>query len=161
GADVMPLDATAVAGPLGLSLFGHLVEVTVWDVFGVIAQVAFTWRVMHQWVVSEREGKSVLPLAFWSWSLVGSAFDLAYCLGHRPPVLTAGAPAPAPISARTWWLARGPQSRPPKNRWLALPLVAGVLAYLGVVLESFGPDHGLVRFDRADSVWLVIGFVGT
>jgi lipid-A-disaccharide synthase-like uncharacterized protein len=164
---------TPAASPFGgspgalaivLHLFGQSIDFTVWDVFGVLAQIAFTWRVLHQWVASERQGRSHVPLAFWSWSLVGSVFDLVYCFGYRDPVLASGALVTGTIFARNWWMARtpaNPSSAAPGARQLLLPIVAGVLLFTGVIIESFGPDHGLVKFDRPNWPWLVLGFIGT
>jgi lipid-A-disaccharide synthase-like uncharacterized protein len=162
-ANALPAGPPCALLAVALSLGGHSIEFTVWDAFGVLAQVAFTWRVLHQWVASERQGKSVLPLAFWSWSLVGSAFDLVYCLGYRDPVLTSGAIVTGTIFARNWWMARRPAGPPvaATTRQLALPIVAGVALFAIVIVQSFGPDHGLVKFVAHDSAWLVVGFIGT
>ena len=48
--------------------------------FGVVFQAVFMVRFIVQWVASERQGKSVVPLAFWYLSLIGSAGLLTYSI---------------------------------------------------------------------------------
>lgn len=133
----------------------------VWDAVGWAAQAVFTWRMLHQWVRSEREGRSVLPPAFWAWSLLGSALDLVYLFHRRDPVFASGALVSACIFGRNYWMARRPApAAPPRRRPVVWPILAGLVLFAAVTVEAIGPDHGLVRFDRG-VVWLVIGFVGT
>lgn len=129
-----------------------------WDLAGWLAQAVFTWRMLHQWTTSEREGRSVLPRSFWSWSLLGSALDLVYLVHRRDPVFMSGTLVNACIYARNWAVARRP--RPPTGARPWVPLAAGLVVFGAVVVEALGPDHGLVRFDRGVP-WLVVGFLGT
>jgi lipid-A-disaccharide synthase-like uncharacterized protein len=59
-------------------------------VLGFAGQVAFTGRFVVQWLASEREGKSVVPVAFWVLSVVGSILLLAYAVHRRDPVFVLG-----------------------------------------------------------------------
>ena len=45
---------------------------------GFVAQGLFTMRFLVQWIASERAGKSVVPMAFWMFSIGGGVllFDL-------------------------------------------------------------------------------------
>jgi lipid-A-disaccharide synthase-like uncharacterized protein len=43
-----------------------------------------------QWIASEREGRSVVPLAFWLFSIAGGLLLLVYALYRRDPVFIAG-----------------------------------------------------------------------
>ena len=61
-----------------------------WAAFGLVAQLAFTARFVVQWIVSEREGKSVIPLAFWYLSLFGSTGLLAYAIVRADPIFILG-----------------------------------------------------------------------
>ena len=43
-----------------------------------------------QWIASERAGKSVVPLAFWFFSIGGGLMTLIYGLVKREPVIIFG-----------------------------------------------------------------------
>jgi hypothetical protein len=45
-----------------------------WLAFGLVAQLPFTARFLVQWISSERAGQSVVPMAFWFFSM-GGGFD--------------------------------------------------------------------------------------
>jgi lipid-A-disaccharide synthase-like uncharacterized protein len=61
-----------------------------WLVFGVIAQLLFAARFIVQWVSSERAGKSVIPFAFWFFSMGGGLMTLVYGIVRREPVIILG-----------------------------------------------------------------------
>ena len=61
-----------------------------WLAFGLVAQLLFTARFLVQWISSERAGKSVVPMAFWFFSMGGGAMTLVYGLAKREPVIIIG-----------------------------------------------------------------------
>ena len=61
-----------------------------WVILGFIAQLMFTGRFLVQWIASERQGRSVIPIAFWFFSIAGGLLLLAYALYRRDPVFIAG-----------------------------------------------------------------------
>ena len=61
-----------------------------WVLLGFVAQAMFTMRFVVQWIASEREGKSVIPLAFWIFSIGGGVLLLGYALYRRDPVFIVG-----------------------------------------------------------------------
>jgi lipid-A-disaccharide synthase-like uncharacterized protein len=61
-----------------------------WVVLGFVAQGFFTMRFVVQWIASERARKSVVPVAFWFFSIGGGTLLLAYALYRRDPVFIAG-----------------------------------------------------------------------
>ena len=61
-----------------------------WLAFGIVAQLLFTARFVVQWVASERAGKSVMPLAFWFFSMAGGLMTLVYGLVRREPIIIMG-----------------------------------------------------------------------
>ncbi len=61
-----------------------------WLAFGIIAQLLFTARFLVQWLVSEREGNSVMPLSFWYFSMAGGAMTLVYGIVKREPIIIMG-----------------------------------------------------------------------
>ncbi|HKY85642.1 MAG TPA: lipid-A-disaccharide synthase N-terminal domain-containing protein [Pseudorhodoplanes sp.] len=61
-----------------------------WVLLGFVAQAMFTMRFVVQWIASEREGKSVIPLAFWFFSIGGGLLLLGYALYRKDPVFIVG-----------------------------------------------------------------------
>lgn len=61
-----------------------------WVLLGFAAQLMFTMRFVVQWIASERVGRSVMPLAFWLFSISGGVLLLVYALYRRDPVFIAG-----------------------------------------------------------------------
>ena len=47
-------------------------------------------RFLVQWIASERAGRSVIPLAFWIFSVCGGLLLLVYALYRKDPVFIAG-----------------------------------------------------------------------
>ena len=61
-----------------------------WVLLGYVAQILFTMRFLVQWLASEKAGKSVIPLAFWWFSIGGGLLLLVYALYRRDPVFILG-----------------------------------------------------------------------
>lgn len=61
-----------------------------WVALGLLGQGLFAGRMLVQWLVSERERRSVVPVAFWWLSLAGASLLLAYFLWRRDPVGVVG-----------------------------------------------------------------------
>jgi lipid-A-disaccharide synthase-like uncharacterized protein len=61
-----------------------------WIVLGFLAQFLFTMRFLVQWIASERAGHSVIPLAFWIFSIFGGLLLLVYALYRKDAVFIAG-----------------------------------------------------------------------
>jgi lipid-A-disaccharide synthase-like uncharacterized protein len=61
-----------------------------WLAFGLIAQLLFAGRFLVQWISSERAGKSVIPFAFWIFSMGGGLMTLLYGIVKREPVIIFG-----------------------------------------------------------------------
>ena len=61
-----------------------------WLLFGIVAQLLFAGRFLVQWIASERVGKSVIPFAFWIFSMGGGLMTLVYGLVKREPVIIFG-----------------------------------------------------------------------
>ena len=67
-----------------------VVKFDAWVVLGFVAQAFFTMRFVVQWIASERAGKSVMPTAFWIFSIGGGVLLLVYALYRKDPVFIAG-----------------------------------------------------------------------
>ncbi|CAH1671361.1 MAG: lipid-A-disaccharide synthase N-terminal domain-containing protein [Chelatococcus sp.] len=80
---------------LSQAVGGYLYEVFIekldfWLVLGLFGQMLFGARFIVQWLVSEKEGRSVIPVAFWFFSIGGGLITLAYGLHQREPVIILG-----------------------------------------------------------------------
>ena len=87
----------------------------VWLAIGLTGQLLFLTRFTVQWIASEREKRSVIPVAFWYLSLVGSLILLSYAIHKRDPVFILGLSLNSLIYVRNLWLIYRPgQSAPEK-----------------------------------------------
>lgn len=80
-----------IAGSVG----GYLHEVFIvnadWGIIiGYVAQILFAMRFVVQWIASERAGRSVVPTAFWVFSIGGGIMLLGYALYRKDPVFIIG-----------------------------------------------------------------------
>ena len=62
----------------------------VWVLVGFLGQFFFFSRFLIQWLMSEREGRSIIPVAFWYCSVGGGIVLLAYSIYKRDPVFISG-----------------------------------------------------------------------
>ncbi len=77
------------------SVGGYLHDVFLGNVdlgilIGYVAQILFAMRFVVQWIASERAGKSVVPTAFWVFSIGGGLMLLGYAIYRRDPVFIIG-----------------------------------------------------------------------
>ena len=75
-------------------------------VLGVIGQFFFSMRFIVQWVASEKHKKSVVPLAFWVFSVLGSFLLLIYAIYRKDPVFILGQAPNLLIYFRNIWLIK-------------------------------------------------------
>lgn len=75
-----------------------------WVVFGFAAQGMFTGRFLVQWIASERARDSVVPVAFWYFSLAGGMMLLSYAIYRADPVFILGQALGVLIYVRNLWL---------------------------------------------------------
>ncbi|MBB4304603.1 lipid-A-disaccharide synthase-like uncharacterized protein [Rhodobium orientis] len=84
----------------------------VWVILGFVAQAMFMMRFVVQWIASERAGRSIVPVAFWFFSVAGGALLLTYAIIRKDPVFIAGQGLGLLIYFRNLWFifreARGP-----------------------------------------------------
>lgn len=62
----------------------------IWLGIGLTGQALFSMRFLVQWLASERQRRSVMPIAFWYFSLAGGATLLAYAIYRADPVFIIG-----------------------------------------------------------------------
>ncbi len=55
-------------------------------ILGFIGNALFSMRFLVQWLASERQGESVIPVSFWYWSIAGSVLMCIYFVFRRDPI---------------------------------------------------------------------------
>jgi lipid-A-disaccharide synthase-like uncharacterized protein len=65
-------------------------HVTAWVVLGLAGQFLFMMRFIYQWIASERAHASVMPEAFWYFSLGGGLIVFAYAVHQQDIVFILG-----------------------------------------------------------------------
>ncbi|HET6204888.1 MAG TPA: lipid-A-disaccharide synthase N-terminal domain-containing protein [Planctomycetota bacterium] len=53
---------------------------------GLLGNAAFSMRFLVQWIASEKQGESVIPIAFWYWGILGTLILCGYFIAQRDPV---------------------------------------------------------------------------
>ena len=79
-------------------------QFSAWILLGFIAQMCFTMRFVVQWIASERAKRSVVPVAFWFFSILGGVLLLIYAIYRKDPVFIAGQGMGLLIYVRNLWL---------------------------------------------------------
>jgi len=54
---------------------------TSWLILGLVGQGLFSMRFLIQWIYSEKHKKSIIPHAFWYFSLAGGVFIIGQGMG--------------------------------------------------------------------------------
>jgi len=80
----------------------------VWLGIGLLGQAFFSARFLVQWIASERRRQSVVPHAFWYFSVGGGLTLLAYAIYRLDPVFILGQGAGLFVYARNlYFISRG------------------------------------------------------
>ncbi len=91
----------------------------IWLIVGFTGQALFSGRFLIQWIVSERAKRSMVPTAFWLFSIGGGAVMLVYAIYREDPVFICGQAAGLLIYARNLWFimknARDNSAKPPQT----------------------------------------------
>jgi lipid-A-disaccharide synthase-like uncharacterized protein len=81
-------------------------------IFGFFGQALFSARFLVQWIVSESRRESVIPMAFWYFSIAGGVALLTYAVLRHDPVFTVGQVAGLVVYARNIMLVRRQKRQP-------------------------------------------------
>lgn len=76
----------------------------IWLLVGLGAQLMFSMRFLIQWISSEKARRSVMPVAFWWFSIIGGLLLLAYGFYRGEPVIILGQSFGIVVYARNLWL---------------------------------------------------------
>ena len=71
-----------------------------WLIIGFLGQIFFSARFILQWIYSEINKKSIIPLGFWFFSILGGITLLIYAIHRKDPVFIIGQSAGLLIYAR-------------------------------------------------------------
>lgn len=77
---------------------------TIWIGIGFFGQAMFSMRFLVQWIASEKRKQSVVPLAFWYFSIAGGMILFSYALYRLDPVFILGQGLGLFIYGRNLWL---------------------------------------------------------
>jgi lipid-A-disaccharide synthase-like uncharacterized protein len=78
----------------------------IWIVIGFAGQCLFMMRFLWQWIQSERRKRSIIPIAFWYFSLAGGMTLLIYAIHRRDHVFITGQALGLLVYARNLMLLR-------------------------------------------------------
>lgn len=59
---------------------------TLWLIIGFVGFALFMLRFVAQWVASKEAGRSVIPVSFWYFSLIGTLVLAIYAIYREDPV---------------------------------------------------------------------------
>ena len=83
-----------------------------WLAIGFLGQALISMRFVIQWLHSERMRKSVIPIAFWYFSIAGGATLLCYSIHKMDPVFIVGQTGGLVIYFRNLQLVMRERRRP-------------------------------------------------
>ena len=123
-----------------------------WVLLGYVAQIMFTMRFLVQWIASERAGRSVVPMAFWVFSIGGGVLLFVYALYRRDPVFILGQGLGVFIYLRNLYFVLRDGTRDTgcglkafrRDLFLALPYFDGLHRFLPALVRREGYDIGYV-----------------
>ena len=81
-----------------------MLKVDSWLILGLFAQFLFFMRFFIQWIISEKKGKSIIPLGFWYLSICGGILLLIYSIHKEDPVFILGQSMGTIIYSRNLYL---------------------------------------------------------
>ncbi|NIA15881.1 MAG: hypothetical protein GWP08_17595 [Nitrospiraceae bacterium] len=109
---------------------------SLWALFGVAGSVVFYGRFFVQWYVSERRKESVIPIAFWYMSSVGSLMIFVYAVYLRSPGAAFGQCFNIVVYSRNLihiWRERGTLSR---ARNITVHTAAALIALVATIFMA-------------------------
>ncbi len=65
-------------------------ETWIWLSIGFLGQAFFSCRFLVQWLVSERQKRTIIPQAFWYFRRLGGTTRLIYAIYKQDPVFIVG-----------------------------------------------------------------------
>ena len=81
-------------------------DTLIWIIIGFAGQALFSARFIVQWLASERVKRSIIPTAFWYFSLAGGLTLFAYAIHKQDPVFIVGQGLSLIVYLRNLYLIR-------------------------------------------------------
>ena len=85
-------------------LFLNSLVANIWLIVGFLGQSCFFLRFLIQWIVSEKNKKSTIPVVFWYLSFSGAFLILIYAIYRKDPVFIVGQALGLLVYSRNLWL---------------------------------------------------------
>ena len=82
-----------------------------WVLFGFLGQAAFASRFIVQWIISEKNKRSMVPVSFWYLSLIGGTILVVYAIYKKDPVFVIGQGSGLIVYVRNLVLLKRQRSR--------------------------------------------------
>ncbi len=138
-----------------------------WAFLGTVGAVIFYGRFYVQWIISERQKRSVIPTVFWYMSSVGSVLLLAYAVASQSPLGALGQTFNIGVYSRNLVHIWREQGRLTRRRSVAIHGAVAVVVATAVALLAltWSREVALTR-DAAPGeaasvwLWLAVGVVG-
>ena len=90
-------------------------EFSTWTLIGFLGQACFSARFLIQWVASELKKKSIIPILFWYFSLLGGIILLIYAIHRKDIVIICGQAAGLVVYTRNLILISKEKKEKRKN----------------------------------------------
>jgi lipid-A-disaccharide synthase-like uncharacterized protein len=124
-----------------------------WLIFGFAGQTLFFMRFVVQWISSERQKKSVIPVAFWYFSISGGVTLLTYAIYRQDPVFILGQSIGLFVYLRNLHLIanekrkNNPDAHVRSPMAIVAPIIAAVIVIGGGVhvWDQYFKDHIIIR----------------
>jgi lipid-A-disaccharide synthase-like uncharacterized protein len=120
---------------------------------GFLGQAMFGARTIAQWVIAERQGRTVSPTIFWVFSVIGSSLFLLYGVFRHDAVIMAGQTISFYIYVRNLQL---------KGVWKSIPMYVRIPMLLippALLLYSRSLNFPTPSFDFTD-LFMIMGMAG-
>ena len=98
-----------------LDIFWQKITVDHWAMIGFGGQAIFFSRWIVQWIISEKAGKSQIPIAFWWISITGGCITFVYAVAKVEPVLLLGQLLALAMYTRNLFLVFKERARKPSS----------------------------------------------
>jgi 4-amino-4-deoxy-L-arabinose transferase len=140
---------------------------SIWQGIGITGALIFYARFYVQWIYSELKGRSVMPVAFWYMSGVGSLMLLAYGIYLRSPIGTLSHCFNTIVYARNLVHISNKKGKLSRTRYIAIHLAVSCVVLTGVAAvvwtwyrEAGAAKDATPEVVRNTILWLAVGVIG-
>ncbi len=147
--------------------FGLASAENLWHAFGILAAAIFYGRFYVQWIASELKKRSIIPIAFWYMSSVGSIMLLTYAVYLQSPLGALGQNLNIVIYSRNLVHIWREQGRLSRRKSIAIHGAVGLIALvaIGLVVLTWFREYQISKTIAVETaarnwLWLAIGTAG-